>query len=206
MDVLISPRWREIADGVQTKGEEVRFAVKCSCGGREFYVWKNTPTQKSEEQKAFEAFAGRCKWRSYYVRREEDGLVAYRKNLFGKVVDRAKVPEDADGATVVRIRCAACQREFVLYDSRVQGYDSVMDEGDHADLPAPDAWTAVPRSGEALELSVRVWNDLPFEEFAEDYGEGATPEVYAEAFSWIEISGRREGQKRKIVIADEERA
>lgn len=98
---------------------------------------------------------------------------------------------------VIRIRCADCGQEYLLFDSRLHGYDGMT--GEHS----PQEMCYEPhfklKCKDAVALQLKIENDESYEEFKENTDLGFTEAQYSDAFGWIVIYKVDEkGKKTKI--------
>lgn len=186
---------------VYKKGE-VRFELRCPCGGTAFYVYKSKSKTTQEElqlQREFKAFYERHPWRTIHISEaKEDGEhYAFVKNIFGMKVDRVKFPTVRDDY-LIRAACADCGTEYVVFDSRTQGYDAVAEGGNDGREMIRQRF---PKIDGTYWLHVILRNDLSLEEFQEEFGETVDGEMYANAFSWIRITATpSEGGKKRTIL------
>ena len=213
MSVPIPNYLKDIAVLEKQKETWVHFAVKCTCGCNKFLVFQN---YFNREEKLMEKPYNDALMQIYcsnYARtttKDEDGKVHYwrlyepSKGLEGKH-EEIIVPERPvfSGIAVIKIKCADCGREYVIFDSRIHGYDGMTGEEDK------EAMGYVPhfklKCKEAVSLSIKIENDESFDEFQENTDLGFTEEQYSDAFGWILVYKVDENGK-KVKIFDWETA
>ena len=124
----------------------------------------------------------------------EDGKkYIYRKNFLGKIVDKAELPsEPFDNTNIVKIRCAECGEEYIVFDNRIHGYDAFVGENKHfADEQIAFEQIKFKNSEDNVaEIDVRMINQHSFEEFNDESDEDHSIEEYSNAFENIDIYAR----------------
>jgi hypothetical protein len=190
--------------------KNLNLEIICSCGCNEFHVYKNIII-KSENQikreREFIAFVKRCRWRSYKASKFDDGILyAYRKNCFGKIVDKVPVPGDLDDTEIIKVKCRKCGKEHILFDSRFNGYDSIDYNDVFKDQNYKFRLKKYRNSDDNfLIIGVAVSNENTLEDFINAYGRIVDNEFYSNAYSWIMIVGFYTNQKgKKTIILDRE--
>ena len=185
----------------QTKKNHTAFDLRCTCGHELFRASRRVETK--EEKRLLKPyydyleFIYKCP-RKYTI--DENKIVHYWHSENGVWVED-NYPERPffAGIEVFRVTCAACGREITVFDSRYHGYDAL-----YCDELTPEAKAYEPtlrstgsRDGSPIRIALRLEHDESLEEFRENVGAEATPEEYANAFTWIWIYGMGENGKRK---------
>lgn len=198
---------QEYAVNPQTKKNHTTFDLRCTCGHELFYASRSTQTK--EEKRLLKpyydyllmVFSGPRK-----VTKDEDGTVRHWHTEDGEWVED-NYPERPffAGIEVFRVTCAACGREITVFDSRYHGYDAL-----YCDELTPEAKAYEPsfrstgnRDGSPMRIALKLEHDESLEEFRENVGDEATPEEYADAFTWIWIYGMGENGKKKKLFESE---
>jgi len=193
-----------------TKDSIVVEAV-CECDHAEFQVFKNIVIRSDEhieKEKKIEVFGKRYGWRSVEVGALEDGKVyMYKKNIFGKIVDKVELPSELSGHTnIIKIKCAKCGKEYIAFDNRIHGYNAFIDERESSiDTETEFEQKTFKRSKDnVFEIEIHVINQLSFEEFCEN-NDGCNAEDYSNAFGDITIYARiKDVRDKKVMIFSEE--
>lgn len=186
--------------------------IQCTCGQKVFEVYKNKVIKSPEckqAEKIMTDFIKRCRWRTYHMKKENDMIVMWRNNIFGFIADSVKIPVAValgDNTEVIKIKCVSCQKEHVIYDSRLHGYDAFANEGENAFLQNTYDFKRknYKDSNSSMTVSCAFQNKESLKEFEEAVGEKVDRETYSNAFSWISITGVLIESKKKVKIYDEE--
>lgn len=187
------------------------FQLKCSCGNKRFLLSKSVNDDKDDK---FDQY-----WKSLKVpifstitARDKNGeMYFYGTTFFGIKVGKFYVKDMRKTyfSHVVKAKCEHCGKEIVLFDSKCYGYDALAEEED-AKERAKQINEATGKAEEPLinyeypkefvnatepsEVYIEVWQTLPFEVFAEDFGEDI--ERYSIAYDGIEVSTLINGKKK----------
>ena len=191
----------------QTKKNHTTFDLRCTCGHELFHASRRAETK--EEKRLLKPyydyleFIYKCP-RKYTI--DENKIVHYWHSENGVWVED-NYPERPffAGIEVFRVTCAACGHEITVFDSRYHGYDTL-----YCDELTPEAKAYQPtlrptgnRDGSPMRIALRLEHDESLEEFRENVGSEATPEEYADAFTWIWIYGIGKNGKRKKLFESE---
>ena len=191
----------------QTKKNHTTFDLRCTCGHELFHASRRAETK--EEKRLLKPyydyleFIYKCP-RKYTI--DENKIVHYWHSENGVWVED-NYPERPffAGIEVFRVTCAACGHEITVFDSRYHGYDTL-----YCDELTPEAKAYQPtlrptgnRDGSPMRIALRLEHDESLEEFRENVGAEATPEEYADAFTWIWIYGIGKNGKRKKLFESE---
>jgi len=115
------------AENISTAKETVSFDIRCTCGCASFQLVKNSHT--AEEKKALEEYEQKLPktgWHTIYGGINQDGKpYAYIRKLFffRKYIEFPAEPFFAN-IKIVKAICESCKKEIILFDSRMNGYDS----------------------------------------------------------------------------------
>ena len=222
IDVL-PPYLSEIAGKCTRKPHQVLFRLHCPCGNDTFEAKKAKSNFGADEEE---------RWKKYWKRflflpifeiigetEKRTGRNYWRGvTWFGIRVGKYYSNGKADkNYVVVRVKCPDCGRETVLFDSRRNGYNAVSECFDAKergetveidDAPTKGERTLVYRKlcqgVDRCALKVKIVNDLTPDEFYETFGDDATDEDYANAFTRIVIQSEIDGRTKTRV--DEETA
>lgn len=203
---------KPIAVPEKQQGAWTYFRIRCRCGCERFFVYQNAFTKEEREQEKPYRDALDELWSTGCAActQDEDGTVHHWRVYTSEDEDEADDGTDREerreevflpvrpyfsGIAVIRIRCAACGGEQVLFDSRIHGYEAVTGERD----PQVTAYEPHfrPKGKTAVPLLCRVENDGTFDEFRENTGADLTEEQYTDAFDWITVY-RTDGKRVRI--------
>jgi len=212
---MIVPKYLENLTKVKkiTKNS-VEVEVICECGCAEFQVYENVVVRSAaqiEEEKEFEAFEKRLRWRSYNVGALKDGKTyAYRKNIFGIVVDKVELPSELARMDVIKIKCVKCGMSNIIFDSRLHGYTAVIDKQKYFSTEEIKfGQKKIKKSdNDICGIEIEIIHDISIEEFNDDFDNGIMNiEEYSNAFGDITIYARiRELNNKRVEIFSEETA
>ena len=106
---------------------------------------------------------------------------------------------------VIKIRCAECGREYIIFDGDKHGYDAlttvikklthIIDDQDN------DADQEYKILRKSCGVEVAIQNDVPYEDVEEIFRGHDLPltrEQYVNAFSWFTVSAVVDGKARVI--------
>lgn len=204
MDKLPVPRHlRGIAAEVRQTAYSVKVRLRCPCGCECFRVEKNTWTEaEKREMEAHEAALKKviC---GYTFRRLPDGRFQHRRNLFGliplrwKYFDMPQAPCWWD-VQCIRIICAACQAEHLVFDSRLHGFEAWAAEWPQDTMDWQPRWRCVIRTA-AITVTVKPRDPaLLMEENPE-----LTPEDCSDLYESISIRYRTDDGSSREVLSRE---
>lgn len=197
-----------IANRIDEKRHTIYFSLICSCGNCNFSVFNNKNT-KSEKNNSFDNY-----WRSLKVPvvsinsaidRESGEQYFYGKTLFGIHVGKffvKDVPVTSD-IQLIKIKCSKCGKEHIIFDSRQYGYDGVIEENrslDYNDIEFSQI--KIKAFFQPVEISVKIINDLIYQEFIDSVGDGFNQDDYSNAFSSIDIYAIKNGKKVRIFSSE----
>ena len=100
------------------------------------------------------------------------------------------------GVSQITCRCASCQQEFLLFDSRKHGYDGLITEKSAEELQYQPAQKQKNKAPADIQISIE--NDESLLQFQENTGLDFDEKQYSNAFSWMAIYGIINGKKRKL--------
>lgn len=194
--------------------------LKCPCGHEKFEVYKGTAETNAEELKAwdkkrkeyFDSFGENIY--GYAFRSDENGFYetglalvdnGKRQIHVGKLYYSGKPSSSAVNA--IKIKCAKCGGEYVLFDNSRYGYDGMSCRGKEKNDRGEIKFKRVKRKISTdliYEVKIKIENEPTFEDFKKASGESYTAEEYSEGFSWISVYISANGSTVKIY--DEETA
>lgn len=222
VDVL-PPYLAEIAGKCTRKPHQILFRLRCPCGNDTFEAKKAKTNFGADEEERWKKYWKRYRFLPIFELIGETEQTTGRNywrgvTWFGIRIGKYYASEKVDANyLVVRIRCPDCGKETVLFDSRRNGYDAVANVFDAKERGEEIVISDEPPKGEKSPVfrklcpgvdrcafKVKIVNDLTPEEFFDDFGEGATDEDYANAFTRIVIQSEIDGRTKTRV--DEETA
>lgn len=206
---MIKPRYIEnILSVTKEKRGEIECDVVCECGARHFVGYKNIIV-RSEEETAYEAAYNAFNERYSRIRFGDETGVSYiygMKGLFGEEVLEKLVYKQLDSTEIIKVKCAECGKEYILFDSRFHGYDAIIPERESKydsvvyDF-APVVWKK-DQDGIAT-FTVKIQNNNSLGDFIENAYQ-TDEETYSNSFGWITIKAVNIKSKAKKVLLDME--
>ncbi|MBQ8742201.1 MAG: hypothetical protein IJZ03_09125 [Clostridia bacterium] len=204
------PRYiRHIAKLQKQQKTWTHFGICCTCGCEKFLVYQNYMNkeemllEKPYYDALHEMFSGGLStctrdedgtlhhWKLYEQYEPGKGFVRRREEVF--LPDRPYF----SGIVVIKSKCIKCEKEYLLFDSRMHGYDGMTNEKDQATIEYEPHFKL--KCKEAVSLEVKVENDESLEKFQDNTDLGFTEEQFSDAFSWIIIYRiNNNGKKAKI--------
>ena len=204
---MLKPKYIEnILSITKEKCGEIECDVVCECGARHFIGYKNVIVRSAEEA-AYEAADKAFTEKYSRIRFGEENGVSYlygMKGLFGEEILEKFEYKQLDFTEIVKVKCAKCGKEYILFDSRFHGYDAIIPEreckydGVVYDF-APIIWKK-DQDGLAT-FTVKIQNDDSLEDFIENAYE-TDEETYSNSFGWIIIKAVNIKTKAKKTIID----
>lgn len=221
---IIPAYLKNLAVDCSRKKNEVTFFLKCECGNSIFEAQKLKTDFGKAERKRDEQYWKKFRFLPLFefdICTDKKTGKNYMRGVtwfgirVGKFFLDDTIPQDY---TVVKIKCPDCGKEYVIFDSRVNGYEAVADfydakeqkPGHKTDTNVPPDGVQIPRfknlcrSADRFQIKMKIVNDVPPEDFKTDFGEDAPEEDYANAFTRIVIYTVADGKARACV--DEETA
>ena len=206
---MLKPKYIEnILYITREKRGEIECDVVCECGARHFIGYKNVIVRSAEEA-AYEAAYNAFNEKYSRIRFCDENGISYlyaMKGLFGEEILEKFEYKQLDSTEIVKVKCAKCGKEYVLFDSRFHGYDATIPEREskYDSLTydfAPITWTK-DKDGLAT-FTVKIQNDDSLEDFIENAYE-TDEETYSNSFGWIIIKAVNIKTKAKKVLLDME--
>lgn len=206
MSVPIPRYLRDIAVLEKQQKAWVHFSLKCPCGCESFLLYENYLTKEEKElEKPYYDALGKMVGHPSTCTIDEDGRVHHwilHMSDHLKVDSREEVfvpePPFFTGISVLKIFCAECGKEHLLFDSRICGYDGTTNEREKVVLDYLPHFRLKCR--EAVAISVKIENDESLEAFRENTGLDYSEDQYSDSFSWIAIYKiDAKGKKSKII-------
>lgn len=175
----------------------ITLQVVCDCGCSNFYLLENILDAEEENRK--KAYEKRFhSWRNIENYTDSITRIGYlvTRNVFGKISDRIPISEisNIERTHIIKVKCAKCGKEKTIYDSRCNGYNAIVADKRFSSNNKVYRYRLLQK--EALEVEIKIRNDLTYDEFCEEVDERYTKE-FSNAFSSIAICGIKEGKKKK---------
>lgn len=176
--------------------------VVCECGARHFTGYKNVIVRSTEEA-AYNAFNEKYS----RIRFGDENCISYlyaMNGLFGEEILEKFEYKQLDSNEIVKVKCAKCGKEYVLFDSRFHAYDATIPEREckYDGVVynfAPIVWKT-DQNGLAT-FTIKIKNDDSLEDFIENAYE-TDEETYSNSFGWITIKAVNIKTKAKKNIID----
>lgn len=204
---MIKPKYIEkILSVTKERHGELECDVVCECGSGHFITYKNVIT-RSEDESAYEIACNAFNKKYRRIRFGNENGITYlygMKGLFGETILEKFEYRQLDATEIIKVKCAACGKEYILFDSRFYGYDALISERENKydgityDF-APSVWKN-DKDGIAT-IAVKIQNDDSLEEFIENAYE-TDEETYSNSFGWIVIKALNIKTKAKKILLD----
>lgn len=193
---IIPDYLREFASKVEKGTQTVSFMVNCKCQSTKFYLLENEETvEERTEREEFEKLLKNYDGKAYSDKNGNIFLSTKGVLGFGKKKIQLQKDSIPFQIRVIKAKCSDCGREILLFDNRKYGYDAIVEP--HQNARQELKFLEESRNEKAVEIFMKIWNDLSYEEFIEEKGEG-TVEEYSNAYSNIEIYTIEGGKKKKV--------
>lgn len=204
---MLKPQYiKNILSVTKEKRGEIDGNVVCECGSAHFIGYKNLIV-RSEEEAAYEIAykAFNKKYRRIRFGDEKGIPFLYgMKGLFGKSILEKFEYKQLDATDIIKVKCAVCGKEYILFDSRFHGYNAIIPERENTydgmtyDF-TPIVWKN-DKDGVAM-FAIKIQNDDSLEEFIENAYE-TDEETYSNSFGWISIKAVNIKTKEKKILLD----
>ena len=206
---MLKPKYIEnILSVTKEKRGEIECDVVCECSSTHFIGYKNVIV-RSEEEAAYEEAYNEFNRKYIRIRYGAENGVPYlygMKGLFGEEILEKFESKGLDATEIIKVKCAACGKEYILFDSRFHGYDAIIPERESKydgvvyDF-APIVWKK-DKDGIAT-ITVTIRNDDTLEEFIENAYK-TDEETYSNSFGWITVKAVNAKTKAKKILLDME--
>ena len=134
------PRYlKHIAKPQKQQKTWTRFGICCSCGCEKFLVYQNYMNKEELllEKPYYDALDEMFSAGASTCTRDEDGTLHHwklyepSKGLKGRH-EEVFLPDRPyfSGIVVIKSKCIKCEKEYLLFDSRMHGYDGMTNEKD----------------------------------------------------------------------------
>lgn len=191
---------------VQEMSDSIKFTFQCDCGSKRFAVVRNVLSRSEKDllKPYYDALENSMSEYGSWCTKDENGIFHFWKRLSEDQNDVIEVfippkPEFAL-AVMLKAKCSVCGKEYVLFDSRKNGYDAMtsedMDDSDY--IPHFQNYRK-----KQYVLEIKIENDESLDAFIENTGIDCSEEYYSNAFSWITIYGIDENGKRRKLFESE---
>ncbi len=178
--------------------DTITLQVLCNCGCSTFYLLENL--LDVEEENSIRAYEKRLRsWGN--IENYTDPITKVRylvtRNVFGKIFDKIPISEipDIKRTYIIKVECSECGKERIIYDSRHHGYNAIVTDKHFFGVNKEYQYKLMQKK--AIEVEIKIRNDLTYDEYCEEVEEGFTKE-FSNAFSSIEIYGIKDGKKKKF--------
>ena len=111
----------------------IKCDVVCKCGSKHFVGFYNI-LEKTKEQEEYEKQLQVFFRKHKNVTGSTENGVEYlcgRKSIFHKTVEKIE-SKKFDNTEIIKAKCVCCGNEYVLFDSRFNGYDANLPERESA--------------------------------------------------------------------------
>lgn len=111
----------------------IKCDVVCKCGSKHFVGFYNI-LEKTKEQEEYEKQLQVFFRKHKNVKVSTENGVEYlcgRKSIFHKTVEKIE-SKKFDNTEIIKAKCVCCGNEYVLFDSRFNGYDANLPERESA--------------------------------------------------------------------------
>lgn len=185
----------KIAVNAKSKGNCVCFDLKCTCGCNKFFLLKNKLSQEeADKQVKFEELFKKYKGTCYSD--NNGNIILTTIGFLGLFKRKYRLPksEIPKCIEIIKVKCASCNEEFLLFDNNKYGYDGVIEPETYCN----SQYEFAKATNKASCISLKVTYDLTFTEFLENAGNNFTYEQFSNAFSDIKIYKVSDGKKTRI--------
>lgn len=199
---------RNIAVNVTADNKTIHCRLKCTCGCQTFSVY-----QSENEETPFEIYEKSLKFpvmglsgankngRSYIV-----WETFFHIPIGKRYVDELYLPNGKlCYSDIIKIRCAECGNEYIIFDGDRHGYDALNLVINDLTRPTRIQNHYDNQKFKTLRkccgVEVAIKNDNSYAEIQEifkGHGLTMTPEQYANAFSWFTVCSAVNGKTRVI--------
>lgn len=162
---------------------------------------------RSTEEAAYEAAYNAFNEKYSRIRFGDENGIYYlyaMKGLFGEEIIEKFEYKQLDSTEIVKVKCAKCGKEYVLFDSHFHVYDATIPErkckydGVVYNF-APIVWKK--DQNDLATFTIKIKNDDSLEDFIENAYEN-DEETYSNSFGWITIKAVNIKTKAKKIIID----
>jgi len=203
--MLLPNHLLSIAKNVKQKNSIVTFSLQCNCNCSNFILYQNNESHEECLKKS--------KWESLLKDFNGGGysdkngnLYLIKKNLFGIKTKELKINKSdiPKYLTIIKAKCICCLKEYIIFDNTKNGYDSIAEITDYANINNQDSsilYKAI--SKKATPIKIKIVNDMSFSSFIKEFPT-LSKENYSNAFSHISIY-MLENNKPRCVLNRETR-
>ena len=166
------------ANNVRIEKNFIRFSLRCNCGCELFWLIKNNYTDEESRQieESERINDKKVGWHTIYGGIDNAGKpYQYYKilGIFKKYFEWEPEPLCA-GIKVIKAICVSCKNEFVVFDNRFNGYDSMFTESEALDY--------IPHFDNVLkEKECNVTIEIELDEESNDVNLFSSINIYAES-------------------------
>ena len=200
-DSMIPEHLKKNVINLKSTKTEIDLALVCDCGCKLFYLYESAFNEEERaELELFEQEFHRVMkpGRVYTVSIDENGTIHHWRVTWPFRRKKEVFPPQAPefyGVSVVKAECCGCEKEHLIFDSRMHGYDVMAGGGDKANIQL----ALKKKNRHAQGIEIRIENDISLEVFQKDTGRECGAAEYSEAFGSIAVyTVSAEGKRRKV--------
>ncbi len=188
----------------KSTNDYIEVTISCSCGGNKFAFYENYIEKTQEEidyEKELEAFNKRHFFSYEWGTLKDGKSYLYKSHLFGLLITDKVEIKHFDNTQIIKVKCLECNKEYVLFDSRFNGYDSIMSTEEEKKIKYTFKEKKFKKAKNIIKnVTIKIYNDPSIEDFKGSTGEyDITEEEYSNQFGWIGIYGEDiNGTKKEI--------
>lgn len=204
---------RMLAYNHTQKKDAVLFHLRCTCGNDTFQVAKGQSAAGKRANAEWEHYWKKYKWIPIFsfcsaTEQKSGKQYIYGRSFLGIRIGKFYTDElHGKDFFLIKIACAKCQKEHVIFDSRVHGYDALAEREDAKRYASRSAFKTPEKEkisfrslckGQVCALKMMIRYSVPREELLDAFGVNMTEDTYANAFSWIEICAVIDGKEHLV--------
>lgn len=195
------------AHNVKHKKDSATFTIQCKCGCSHFDIYEHAYSEKEKQQiEAYEQELMKLiKGYEITYTKDAEGKGHWWRKKFLFFKQEFEMPESPwfYGLEIWKIQCLDCGQEYVLFDSRLHGYDAVATEEVNEKLQkyTPSYKIKKVKDKHTKSLQVEIINEQSYEDFCQVVAEDE--KLYANAFGSIDVwLVDANGKKTNILSAE----
>lgn len=183
---------------------KITLEVICPCSCNKFRVYKNNLNKSKEEneyERKIQDFLKKYKLKTMFSQNIEldennEPCIVIRSIINKrKIKDKLKI-KTFDTTEIVKIQCIECKKEYIIFDSRFNGYNAnISDRVSDYDNKEYE----YKEISEELFVSIELENHETYEQFIENAYK-TTKKNYSNSFSYISIKGITTNNKNIKVL------
>lgn len=211
--MLVPNYIKNISNIIKQTDKKVEVLLSCDCKEKYFYLYVNKPLLEDEiaKEKWENLINSRFKKGNVYQYSDHQGNVfIVKKNIFGKIIDKEKLntmPKYTD-TKIVKIKCKSCSKEYIIFDNRIHGYNSSIDN-ENSTITYDNITFSQKRiknsNNGAVKIIIKYENSENYEDYVK-LNEIISKEKYSELFHYIAIYAFQEQnyKSKKLLLFSEE--